>query len=347
MRWFIPLIAMLVWPGASHAAVLPRFPPQAVWYQDVSGAPLRSNSTQMLNWLEQQGGWGTNTASDPGRFQIDFSLSVLRADASSPTAPLVQQPGYWLPDCDGVQPVPLPTGGNIEGSANYTCDIDESDCHLLVVRDNALYESYNTTVDDEGVHSMCLAVWNLAAAYPPEGRGDGCTSADAAGFPIAPLLINADEVATAVAGNGDLGHAIRFILPNASMRDGYYVRPASHIGGPDSENALSIPYGSRLRLKAGFDISGFNPAARAVLRTLKKYGMVLADGGNVPLTAEVDTYTTAKWSDLDFDSHSLFGVRPGDFEIVDTGSLIPSEDCVRSDPALPADPIFANGFGDQ
>ncbi|MGB8377063.1 MAG: hypothetical protein WCE70_01150 [Rhodanobacteraceae bacterium] len=346
MRGILPLIVALAGFGGAGAETLPRFPPQATWYADVSQAPLRSNSAEMLQWLEQQGGWGTNDASHPDRFQIDFSLVVLHADDASPTAPLVEQPGYYLPDCDGVQPVPLPFGGRIEGSGDYTCNIGDEDCHLLVVRDGSLYESYNTTVDAVGVHSLCLAVWNLRVVYPPEGRGDGCTSADAAGFPIAPLLINADEVAGAIADDGDLGHAIRFILPNARMRAGYYVRPASHIGGPGSADQLSIPYGSRLRLKAGFDISGFNPAAQAVLRTLKKYGMVLADGGNVPLTADADTYTSAQWSDLDFDSHSLFGVRPSDFEIIDTGALIPTQDCERSDPT-PVDPIFADGFGDQ
>ena len=58
--------------------------------------------------------------------------------------------------------------------------------------------------------------WHLKAIYPAEGRGDHCTSADAAGFPIAPLLFNADEVFAALP-SGDLGHAIRFILPNGRM----------------------------------------------------------------------------------------------------------------------------------
>ncbi|MGA9342046.1 MAG: hypothetical protein WBV61_06900 [Rhodanobacteraceae bacterium] len=336
----------MAFASALSAETLPRFPPQAVWYTDVSGAPLRANSSQMLQWLEQQGGWGTNDASHPDRFQIDFSLVLLHADQSAPTGLLVQQPGYYLPDCDGVQPVPLPIGGRIESSGDYTCDIGDEDCHLLVQQGDTLFESYNTTVEAAGVLSLCLAKWNLDVVYPPEGRGDGCTSADAAGFPIAPLLINADEVSGAIADGGDLGHAIRFILPNSRMRSDYYVRPASHLGGPRSDDPLSMPYGSRLRLNAGFDISGFNPAAQVVLRTLKKYGMVLADGGNVPLTADADTYTGAKWDDLDFDSHSLFGVRPSDFEIVDTGPLIPNDDCVRSDPVAP-DPIFADGFGDQ
>jgi serine/threonine-protein kinase len=297
----------------------------------------------MIDWLKQHGGWGTNDADHPDRFQVDFSLVVLHAEAGAPEALLAMSPGYYLPDCDAVQPLPLPPGGRIEGSDDYTCDTGAGDCHLLVAQGNTLYESYATTVDAAGVHSLCLAVWNLAIAYPPQGRGDGCTSADAAGFPIAPLLINADEVAAAMATNGDLGHALRFILPNARMRAGFYARPASHLGGPESDDALAMPYGSRLRLNSGFDGGGFTAAAQVVLRTLKRYGMVLADGGNVPLTADSDSYTAAKWDTLDFDSHSLFGVRAGDFEIIDTGAPIPIDDCERSNP-VPAELIFANGF---
>lgn len=97
-------------------------------------------------------------------------------------------------------------------------------------------------------------MWKLDFVYPDDNRGDHCTSADAAGFPIAPLLFNADEVFAAMQGvEGDLGHAIRFILPNARMASGtkFYVRPASHAGGPSGPEA-SVPYGSQLRLRRDF-----------------------------------------------------------------------------------------------
>jgi hypothetical protein len=58
-------------------------------------------------------------------------------------------------------------------------------------------------------------VWDLTKTYPDGMRGDQCTSADAAGFPIAGLLPTADEVAA-----GTVAHALRFILPNARMEAG-------------------------------------------------------------------------------------------------------------------------------
>jgi hypothetical protein len=38
--------------------------------------------------------------------------------------------------------------------------------------------------------------------------------------------------------------------------------------------------GMRVRLKAGYDISGFAPQVQVILRALKKYGMILADNGS-------------------------------------------------------------------
>jgi serine/threonine-protein kinase len=191
--------------------------------------------------------------------------------------------------------------------------------------------------------------WDLTRVYPPEGRGDQCTSVDAAGFPVSALLFNADEIYAAIQTQGDIGHAIRFILPNAEMKAGEYVRPATHAGSPENPDTYAIPYGSRFRLKADFDVNGFssNEGVRVILRTLKKYGMVLADGGNVPLTAEVDTYTTHKWDEpaISMDSHSLFGIQPTDFEVVATDAPIDlTYDCVRLPDGGGGDEIFANGF---
>ncbi|MBO0201367.1 hypothetical protein, partial [Vibrio alginolyticus] len=38
--------------------------------------------------------------------------------------------------------------------------------------------------------------------------------------------------------------------------------------------------GQRFRLKAGYDISGFDPRVQVILRAMKKYGLILADNGS-------------------------------------------------------------------
>jgi serine/threonine-protein kinase len=337
---------------AAHASaqphLLPRFPDGAVWHQDISDAAPHPNSALMISTLDGLGGFGL------GRMQIDFSIHLVDAAPDAPTRELVANPDYFNPDCEtaGLM-VPVPANAAIEGETDLSCP-GGGDCHLLVVQDDLLYEIYRAAPDgDSKITATCLAVWNLSNVYPPEGRGEHFTSADAAGFPMAPLLFNADEIQTQLEldanGNGDLGHAIRFVLPNNRMASDMllcgvsgrlYVRPASHAGGP-SGPADSVPYGARLRLNASFDDSAYSTAAKVFLNTLKRYGMVLADGGNIALTAESDLYTENSWQDVGIEPRTFQNVEVTDFEVLDTGPRIPETyDCVRTLP----DGLFADGF---
>ncbi len=347
--------ALIALPAIALAAPPPRFPPGAVWHQNISAAPLHPNSTSMISTLAGLGGWGNGN-----RFQIDFSLHTYpNAPAGTPMRTVVPHAvfdEYYSPDCEDLPTsMPVPADAAFEGQNGLSCDNENEDCHLLVRQGNLLYELYSGNYTGGTLNALCLSVWNLAAVYPPEGRGDHCTSADAAGFPIAPLLVNADEVAAAVnVTNSDLGHAIRFILPNARMANDpslggvngrLYVRPASHAGAP-SGPVGSVPYGVRMRLKSNFDMSGYSAAAQVILRTMQRYGIVLADGGNIALTFESDRYTTASWKSLDIESRTFVDagnpVLVTDFDVIDTGARISETyDCGRT---TVSDVIFADGF---
>jgi serine/threonine-protein kinase len=317
----------------------------------------------MIATLAGLGGFGN------GRMQIDFGLHVVHAPPDSPMRTTVSHPwGTYLPDCEPVgTPMPVPEWAAIEGETGLACDNLSNDCHLLVVHRDALYEAYLATeASPTTLETRCLAIWHLGAVYPPEGRGDHCTSADAAGFPMAPLLFNADEIQASLdgdpTGGGDLGHAIRFILPNARMASDpnlggvsgrLYVRPASHAGGP-SGPADSVPYGARLRLRPDFPIHEYPSAVRVILNTFARYGIVLADGGTVALTAESDLFTITTWADLGIDSRT-FDQTPGatavditDFQVIDTGPRIAETyDCIRTtvEPWLFADDFESGGLG--
>ncbi|MGA3009619.1 MAG: hypothetical protein ABSD72_05100 [Terracidiphilus sp.] len=299
----------------------PYFPPGAIWTQDISNAPLDPQSSTIIAWLADAGGWGHN------RMRVDFGLRVLQADASTPRVPFRKAPGFYAADSDVVSTIPLPAGGGIEGQAGYQCPVEENDCHLIVVdRSQAkLYEAYQAHFADGAVSATDLAVWDLNRVYPPSGRGDQCTSTDAAGFPVAPLIFSADELAA-----GHIDHAIRFILPNPRIRAHVFVHPATHAGAPGGP-VTAPPMGARFRLKASFDMSKLTPAAQVVARAMQKYGMFLSDGGNVALTAQNDADTKAKYADMDFDSHDLADLKVTDFEIVDMGTPIRlTDDCVRN-----------------
>jgi hypothetical protein len=175
--------------------------------------------------------------------------------------------------------------------------------------------------------SACVIAWDTTHTYGENMRGDQCTSVDAAGFPISALLVTADEMAT-----GTINHALRFILPNARMQRGVYLHPASHAGGP-SGPANAVPYGAHFRLKSSFNVSSLKPSAQIVARAMQKYGMFLADGGNIALTFADDRFTTAKWSQLDFGPRDLDTLQVTDFEMVKEydGQRVPlTYDCVRN-----------------
>jgi serine/threonine-protein kinase len=57
-------------------------------------------------------------------------------------------------------------------------------------------------------------------------------------------------------------------------------------------------------------------------RALKKYGMFLADGGNVTFTAATDALTAHKWAELGMDASSLKSLSWNDFEVVELGPRI-------------------------
>ena len=344
IRWPIAVLIALAVSLPCAAEPPPRFPPDAVWHQDVRSAPVHPDSASMISTWAGLGGFGF------GRMQIDFSVHVVRAPPGAPTRTIIGYPSagdYYAPDCEPIgTSMPVPANAAIEGQTGLSCPNDSGDCHLLVVQGDRLYEAYRANASGAtGLQAQCLAVWRLERVYPASNRGEHCTSADAAGFPIAPLLFNADEVHAALQRpDGDLGHAIRFILPNARMattqfngsRRPVYVRPASHAGGPSGPEG-AVPYGSRLRLRADFPVDLYPPAARVVLRTMQRYGIVLADGGNIALTAESDRYTTHTWAELGITSRVFDQavpsqpVRAQDFEVLQTGpKIIETYDCVRN-----------------
>jgi serine/threonine-protein kinase len=282
-----------------------------------------SESAAIMGAL-QNIGWG-----DAGKrtaLGIDFSFEINEVDPSVPRRPFTQ-PSDALPDCD-TAPVPLPPGGKTEGSNDLACS--GGDCHLIVYQGTRLYELYQSNVTGGmatgGTFTgTCLVVWDLTRDYwqpkaPPNfGRGDYCNGADAGDMPMAPLLLTPEEIKA-----GAVQHAMRFTISNNRIRKGVYVHPATHIGGP-SGGADMPPYGARLRLRANYDLASLpNDAARTVARGLQTYGMFLADGGNI--------YISATTSASDAISSSAVGaLQPKDFEMIEAGDRIPwNGNCKRT-----------------
>src|SRR5262249_19099244 len=218
--------------------------------------------------------------------------------------------------CDRVD-MPVPPNGAVEGESGYACTGD-GDCHLIVVMSNEkkLYEMWRADIESSTFLSGCLAVWDLTKSYGDTLRGKGCSSADAGGFPMTAMLATADEAAA-----GEIKHALRFILPNERIRKGIYVPPGTHSTFPTNGGANTPPYGVRFRLVGGYDETKLpSQGAQVIARALKKYGMFLADGGNIPYTIADDRFTTHKWSETGFSVRDLDVLKVTDFEVVDEGA---------------------------
>lgn len=228
--------------------------------------------------------------------------------------PLHPMTFYYWDEADYTPPIPpypvgsvgypIPSTYIAEGSVCPGGPIGSGDNHdsFVVPSTGCLFETSGLNL---GYSGGAGAVWNL---YSNAMRPLDWTSSDAAGLPIAPLLVKYKEVAAAVGyGRGTVGHAFRFTL--SSTRN-TYVWPASHQAG--SSSSTLWPMGTRIALRPDYDVSGFSPINQVILNTMKVYGMFLADNGsNGYVSGDYDP----NWDDSDL--HNLGRVTLADFYVVD------------------------------
>ena len=196
-------------------------------------------------------------------------------------------------------PYPFPVDVPVEGGAGSS-----GDRHVLVLdKDNSiLYETWDSHYVGPGWHCGSGAIFDLTSNRL---RPDYWTSADAAGLPILPGLVRYDEVAA-----GQMNHAIRFTVQSTQRA---FIHPATHYASSNTD-PNAPPMGLRVRLKASYDISRFTGAARVILTTMKKYGMILADNGSDWFFTGA---TDARWNDADL--NQLKSVPGSAFEVVASG----------------------------
>jgi hypothetical protein len=74
--------------------------------------------------------------------------------------------------------------------------------------------------------------------------------------------------------------------------------------------------GLRVRLKSWFDMSGYSPRMRIILRAMKRYGLILADNGSPWFFSGS---SDPRWDDDEL--NELKRLRGSNFEVVDTSRL--------------------------
>ena len=282
-------------PGARACPV---FPKSNHWNQRVDRLPVHANSGAIVRSIGIDDTMHADFGSGlyEGRpIGIPYT-TVGRAQARVPVS-------FEYASESNRGPYPIPAGAPIEGGPG-----SDGDRHVIVVDRSRcrLYELFAAYPQDGGARwtAGSGAAWSLRSNRV---RPRGWTSADAAGLPILPGLARFDEVK-----RGRIDHALRF---TASETRRAFVYPARHFASDLTDPNLPA-MGQRLRLKRGYDISGFPRQTRVVLRALKRYGMILADNG-APWF--VSGAPHPGWDNDDL--HSLHSVPGSAFEVVDTSRL--------------------------
>jgi len=246
--------------GASLNGAVP-FPADNPWNLDISSEPVDPNSSTLIascGLRNLHPDFGTVWQGAP------IGIPYVVVPGSQPRVSV----SFHYADESDPGPYPIPADAPIEGGASSS-----GDRHVIVLdRDGwVLYELFDARPLDGGAswEAGSGAIFDLSSSAL---RPAGWTSADAAGLPIFPGLVRYDEVVE----EGEIRHALRFTCPRTRRA---YVHPARHWASSDADPDLP-PMGMRVRLKASFEVSGFPPEVRVILRAMKTYGMFLADNGS-------------------------------------------------------------------
>lgn len=240
---------------------------------------------------------------------------------------------------------PIPPYAPVEGTSDSS-----GDRHVLVYvqagggHTPALYEMWQGIYQGGPWTDSSNALWPDVTSNALTTQGDG--TSDAAGLPVAPLLLNADEVignGTPSAPNGVVQHPTRFTVTHMLN---YWVWPATETAGVGSCTAsgggsiatesqisqasapasctMSGPAGEIYRLKASVAspaCATTSPQSAIIITALRNYGIILADNGQ---SGGLIGTPDARWSDDDL--ACLKSLTLGDFEPVNVSSLIVSND---------------------
>jgi hypothetical protein len=277
------------------------FPAASPWNRDVRADPVDPYSSVYI--AASLGGHRVHL--DLGATERFYGLpwTLVPATLAKGTARITYgTDGADYSDESDRGPMPIPRNAPIEGWAGPGRDPAGGDRHVIAVQQDScrLYELYNAVRTASGFQVSSSAVYDLSRTTL---RPAGWTSADAAGLPIFPGLLRYEEAVT-----GEIRHAIRFTVPRAQRA---YVTPARHLG--TRQTPACLPYGARLRLKASFSEAPYNGAALAIVRALKRYGMIFADQGSaIYLSGTSD----ARWEPTISAINQQYPIGGDDFEVV-------------------------------
>jgi hypothetical protein len=251
-----------VFPGSSAAPDAPAAGDESAWNQDVSQAPLDPNSAAYIAYINAHGGDFLHPDfGSPREYGFPYAVVGKKQKRTK-----VNFTAYGDESDHGAYRIPfkaLVEGGQTSDGDRHVLSVDRARCKLY-----ELYRGFARKSPKPHWNADSGVIWDLRSAGL---RPEGFTSADAAGLPIFPGLARFDQAAA-----GHIDHAFRVTVDSTQNA---WVHPASHCAG-DTSNPSAPPMGLRLRLSAGYDISGITGPAHAIAVALKQYGFIVADNGS-------------------------------------------------------------------
>src|SRR4051812_48988897 len=274
------------------------FQSTSLWNTDISAASVDPNSANYISFI------GSTVA-----FHPDFGAAIIKNQTigipyqvvAGTQAKVPVTLGLYFDESDNG-PEPIASDALIEGYPKP----GNGDRHVLVLDKDGcwLYELFNASLKNGKWSADQASIWDMSIAAQ---RPFTWTSADAAGLPVFAGLVRFDEVAA-----GAIHHALRFTVPSSQRA---FVLPATHWASTNTSTSAP-PMGTRLRLKASFDISGFPADDQVILTALKKYGMILADNGSAIF---ISGAPDDRWNNTNL--NLLKSITASNFEVVQQGTI--------------------------
>ena len=261
------------------------YPSDHVYNVDISKLPINPKTSS----------WITTEGSSDFMYLTRF-IYLTPVDNAQPTQYFTK---ILLAGGDNV-PVPIPNGINIQGNTAFGGD---TAYNIVNPQSGNFYEGYKPVQAASGTWSTSTSVLGQVNNYTQ--RQVGYTGEGASGMRYTPLTATYDEIKS-----GTINHALMIVMPYSND----YVWPATKGG---QYNTQAPPLGTRFRLNASFDETGYTAQQKSLLDALKKYGAFFTDQGQ---TGQFNIVTEYPVTSLGFTyrpynggsarSHGAY-VRPG------------------------------------
>ena len=283
-------------------------PPDHVYATRVDGLPVHPRSAAIM---------GINN----GDFRIGFEPSFW-TNVTTNASPSFTGNFYYTPQNNGTFHV-LEWPALKAETGVFMPHFNNTDNHEVYVnRDTCeftdIYNRYPAGTNTLQNCPLCTA--QSGVKYFSDFTLPTTGATDAAGMAQQPVSMSLADIQS-----GEIQHALRFSMSNS------YIKP-SHIW-PATANAVPFclaalveangcyEYGMYARLKGDYNISSYSPVAQIILTALKRYGMILTDGGS-NYAIQTNANVTMNYALREALNEIFFGsLRSRDFEVVDTTPL--------------------------